>query len=78
MTPTDEQWLRLLLAIEALPSRGRPAVGGARARRGGGGASPRLAVRLPEELRARLEARARGWGVPVSQVVREALEAHLR
>ena len=41
-------------------------------------ASPRVAVRLPPELRARLEARALRRGVPVSQVVREALEAHLR
>ena len=78
MAPTEEQWLRLLLAIEALPSRGRPAVGGGRAQRGGGGASPRVAVRLPEELVVRLRARARLRRTSVSQVVREALEAHLR
>ena len=78
MAITEEQWLQLLRRIEALPSRGRPTVTGDRATRGGGAASPRVAVRLPAELRARLEARALRRGVPVSQVVREALEAHLR
>lgn len=57
------------------PRPGRPRLGAAP----GSGQSPRLVVRLPEELRERATARAAREGRTISDVVRELLEdyAHL-
>jgi predicted HicB family RNase H-like nuclease len=51
--------------------RGRPSLSG-RSRR-----SPQVAFRLTPELRAKVEARAKAEGRPVSQIARDALERYL-
>jgi len=52
------------------PRPGRPRLGAAP----GAGQSPRLVVRVPEELRERATARAAREGRTISDVVRELLE----
>jgi predicted HicB family RNase H-like nuclease len=47
---------------------GRPSLSGARK------ASPQIAFRVPDELQARAEAKAKARGMTVSQFAREALE----
>ena len=47
---------------------GRPSLGGARK------ASPQIAFRVPDELQARAEAKAKARGMTLSQFAREALE----
>ncbi|HEX9711513.1 MAG TPA: CopG family transcriptional regulator [Actinomycetota bacterium] len=52
-------------------SRGRPSLTGQAAR------SPQVTFRLPPDLRAKAEARAKREGKRVSEVAREALERYL-
>ena len=52
-------------------NRGRPSLTGRTQR------SPQVAFRLTPELRAKVEARARAEGKPVSQIARDALERYL-
>lgn len=52
--------------------RGRPSLDG----RDAGGPSPRLATRVPAQLRDRVAARASGEGRSISQVMRRLLEQY--
>ena len=52
-------------------NRGRPSLTGKTQR------SPQVAFRLTPELRAKVEARAKAEGKPVSQIARDALEQYL-
>ena len=52
-------------------NRGRPSLTGKTQR------SPQVAFRLTPELRAKVEARAKAEGKPVSQIARDALEHYL-
>jgi predicted DNA-binding protein len=52
--------------------RGRPSLGRDRP-----GTSPHVSFRVPVELRAKAERKARAEGKSVSQVAREALERHV-
>lgn len=62
--PESAEWIK--------PARaGRPSLSGGSAR------SPQIGVRLPSDLKHRLEERAAQEGVCESDVVREALEAFL-
>ena len=52
-------------------NRGRPSLTGKTQR------SPQVAFRLTPELRAKVDARAKAEGKPVSQIARDALEQYL-
>lgn len=56
------------LADDALARAGRPSLSGARK------PSPQIAFRVPNELQARAEAKAKAQGMTLSQFAREALE----
>jgi hypothetical protein len=77
--PITEEYVAEVLAEaeagydpEQLRPVGRPSLAGI-----GGGHSPRVTFRVPDDLRARAEAAARARGCTVSQLAREALEQFL-
>jgi len=62
---------RAVADVRAKIGRGRPSLTGQAAR------SPQVTFRLPPDLRAKVEARAKREGKRVSDVAREALEQYL-
>ncbi len=68
---TQEYVDRAVANVPAKIGRGRPSLSGQPAR------SPQVTFRLPPELRAKAEARAKREGKRVSEVAREALERFL-
>jgi predicted HicB family RNase H-like nuclease len=65
---TEEQVSELADEAVSRVRAGRPSLSGARK------ASPQIAFRVPDELQARAEAKAKARGMTVSQFAREALE----
>lgn len=68
---TQEYVERAVADVHARIGRGRPSLTGQAAR------SPQVTFRLPSDLRAKAEARAKREGKRVSEVAREALERYL-
>ena len=58
-------------ALEQLPGRGRPSLSGKSQK------SPQIGVRLPPNIRLRLERRAESEGKSLSQLAREAIEHYV-
>jgi predicted HicB family RNase H-like nuclease len=65
---TERRAKRIAEEVLERAGRGRPSLGGGRAR------SPQVSFRAPAELRAKAEERAAREGKTVSQLAREALE----
>jgi len=65
---TEERAAELAEEAVSQVRAGSPSLSGARK------ASPRIAFRVPDELQARAEAKAKARGMTVSQFAREALE----
>jgi hypothetical protein len=71
LTEKKAEELGRRLSEAAARRRGRPSLSGSDRH------SPHVSARVPEDVRARLQARAEAEGKPVSAVIREAIEAYV-
>jgi hypothetical protein len=71
LTEKKAEELGRTMSRAAARRRGRPSLTGSELH------SPHVSARVPEEVRDRLRARAEAEGKPVSEVIREAIEAYV-